>query len=198
MRMTFFILLMILPLSAVADKKWKSYEGPEKPKEALATYNLWNYPGFFSNLQIFTISFDQINFEEKGGLGNVSAVGGQVMQTPGKHVVRVSFVDSKNILFPAYMDSKTFPGWYEIEFIAEAGKIYAPIFDMNLAKENITDRMCIGSASAKKGLRAALAEIRKSKVYVACGLPTLDPKIDRSSWCKSWDGSASRTLTCKH
>ncbi len=189
---------MVFPLSVSADRKWKLYEGPEKPKNELATFNLWNYPGFFSNLQIFTISIDQLNLEEKGGMGNVAAAGGQVLLAPGKHIVRISFVDSKNILFPAYMDSKTFPGWYEIEFIAEAGAIYAPMFNMNLPMENITDRMCIAAAPAKKGLRSALAEIRKSKIYVACAQPTLNPKLDRTSWCKSWDGKTSQTLTCKH
>ncbi len=183
---------------AHAEKGWPLYEGPRKPLTDVAVFNLWNYPGFLSNIQIYTIAIDDTNFEAKGGIGNVPAVGGQAYLLPGRHVARIGFVDSKHALFPAYMDSRVFPGWYEIEFDVEAGKFYAPTLDATLPATSNTDRMCIGASPDNRKVGAGLRAIRTSTDYIACAAPSLSEQVDRSAWCRSWDGRNARTLLCPH
>jgi hypothetical protein len=193
--------LLLLALLAIAlpahAKKIKLYDGPERDKSGLAEYSLWNFPGFFGKWQIYTIQFDERNFEMADSGSNVPALGGIARIAPGRHRVRISFVDTRKGLFPGIADARTFPGWYDLEFEAEAGKVYAPIFDMSATKASLTDRMCIGSSRKSGG--PGLAEIRlPGHRYLACAEPTLDPKTDRRTWCRSWDGQAVKSILCKH
>lgn len=198
--MTRYVLLFLaaIPTLAIADKKWTLYDGPQLKREQIGTFNLYNYPGYLSKIQIYTISIDSHNFEDDGAMGLVPAAGGQALLAPGKHIARISFVDTKHRLFPAFMDSRTFPGWYEIEFEVQPGMIYAPTLPPRAAGNIELDRMCIGSVPFNKGVGAALGDIRKQTDFASCGAPTLDPKIDRESWCRSWDGTNSRPIICRH
>jgi len=199
---TFLPIVLLVAVCAAprahADKGWPLYDGPAKPPAEVAVFNLWNHPGALSNIQIYTISIDGADFEAKGGIGSVPAAGGQAYLLPGRHVVRIGFVDSKQTLFPAYMDSRVFPGWYDIAFEAEAGKLYAPTLDATLPASSSTDRMCIGAAPDNRRIGAGLRAIRASTDYVACAAPSLSERVDRSTWCRSWDGRNARTLLCPH
>jgi len=171
----------------------KYYSGPELPKEKLSTYSLWNYSGFFSSVQIYTMEVNGRNMEALGSVGGIPAPGGMIYLAPGKQKIKVSFVDSSNYLIPSMLQMNTFAGWYEFDFETKPNMFYAPIFNKKYKGKDMVKEMCIAEVSSTEGVSAT----RDTTNYVACVEPNLAPTEENRKLCESsW--SAHNMAACKH
>jgi hypothetical protein len=178
MRILLPVLFAIALAGCATPKQYRSTDVADTDISKLGVYSLLNTPDFFAAVNLITKDLDGVNYHKHpDAVSPELGVNGEVHLAPGKHQVKVSFVDFD--MLGIGFRSRVFQGHYDIEFTVTPGNYYAAMFK-DVTKEKRFKEVCVVEVSQKEGLMAT----RTSKNFIACGTPTVLPTEDNIKVCQ--------------
>ena len=163
---------------------YQGYSGPVKNDSELALYNLMNNPYLVESIPVVTMEVDEVDYHihPNAMTPSLGAIG-IIKLLPGKHNIKVSFVDIDMALIPTWIDSSIFQGFYEFNFDAKAGKFYSAIYK-SLDEKYIYKEICLVEADQSSGTHFEIMKASwKSSSYVQCVEPSMEPTEDNIKLC---------------
>lgn len=160
------------------------YEGGKQPDEEMAIYTLQMASSFWSSARTYTIDVDGQPTAEMVAMKISGEAFGNIALKPGKHVMRVSFIDIENVLLPTFLKENKFQGVYAIEAELRPGQFYGIRFKEH-DNRVITDEMCLVGVGQSEGITA----LRDQRNYLACGRASMPATQDNIKTCKQYLGS---------
>jgi hypothetical protein len=170
-RIPVLLIVGLTCLSPTADAA--NLQKKVKDPGSMALYHLTNAPGGWSKYYFDTYVIDDQDLRKQ------PAPYGRVYMAPGEHTVVVSYRDFSGSHIPFNLKEGVFQGTYTIRFTMKPGMRYAPIFNLNLPKEQQPTQMCMAEVPQS----ASLGETREPMQYVACAEPSLDPTPENIKTC---------------
>lgn len=181
---TLSALLLVLTAGCSTMMPPSYYEGGKQPDAEMAIYTLQMAPSFWSSARTYTLDVDGKPTGEMGAMKISGEAFGNIALKPGKHVMRVSFIDTENVLLPTFLKENKFQGVYAIEAELLPGKFYGIKFKEQ-DNQVITDEMCLVGVGQSEGITA----LRDQRTYLGCGRASMPTSKDNIKTCKQYLGS---------